>query len=140
MPAISLLLNYVCNFPQIWRLRKSCTNWINKQQVFCYIMKMISEYRDLSSNMRVRGNDNGVLGKTMMCKPGLQEKWDHKNMDAYGVPITENTFFYIKYLWSVLKQQYLSRWYFQLSQQLGEYPPTFKHTHLKFWALSNFFL
>jgi hypothetical protein len=37
-------------------------------------MKMISEYRDLSSNMRVRGNDNGVLGKTMMCKPGLQEK------------------------------------------------------------------
>jgi hypothetical protein len=25
-------------------------------------------YSDFSSNIRVRGNDNGVLGKTMMCK------------------------------------------------------------------------
>jgi len=31
-------------------------------------MKMVLEYSDLSSNMRVRGNHNSVLGKTMMCK------------------------------------------------------------------------
>jgi hypothetical protein len=54
---------------------------MNKQYVFCYIIKMVLEYSDLSSNMRVRGNDNSVLGKTMMCKH-LQRKWNHTNMDA----------------------------------------------------------
>jgi len=47
---------------------------MNKQYVFCYIMKMVLEYSDLSSNMRVRGNDNGVLGKTMTCKHFTEKK------------------------------------------------------------------